>query len=295
MKFTDILTEYRIPYITEGSEHCRPGWIQIDCPFCEKNRKKWHMGYNLEKSYVNCYKCGSHSLAQTLSAATGIPYPQSKKILSEIQTIIPEKEEHKGELKIPDMLEDLPSAHSRYLKRRGFDPEIIQKLWGIQGIGLAPKYSWRIWIPVFYRGEIVSWSTRSISDISQKKYINAPSSQEDIPINHLLYGEDFVRGDVIIVTEGFMDAWAIGPGAVSTMGVSYTQYQLLKMTKYKKVVVCFDNDRTTSTNAGQEKANKLCEDLSVYNIQVSNVILDAPDPAEAKPRELELLRRRFLK
>ena len=44
----------------------------------------------------------------------------------------------------------------------------------IFGIGIAPRLQWRIWIPIHYHGEIVSWTTRSLSDniklLNQKNF-----------------------------------------------------------------------------------------------------------------------------
>src|ERR1019366_8053371 len=112
----------------------------------------------------------------------------------------------------------------------GYDPEQLVKVWGIQGIGLATKLMWRLFIPVHLNGEIVSWTTRGITD-AEPRYLSAPAECEAIPKAELLYGYDFTR-HAIAVNEGHLDVWAIGPGAVGTGGVAYSQEQALLMAKF---------------------------------------------------------------
>lgn len=289
MNFTDILDDYNIPYITEGSEHCHEGWIQLDCPFCERDSKNWHLGYNLEENYFNCYRCRSHSMVDTLSELTGISIGQAIQLLKGIKTLRVEKKKHTGQLKLPDDVHpELLVVHKNYLKSRGFDYRHLRTLWDIQAIGMSADYSWRIFIPVYYQGQMVSWSTRSISHVAEKKYLNAPKKMESIPIKDLLYGEDFLR-DTGIFVEGFTDAWNIGPGAAATMGVVYTQAQLEKMVKYHTRVVCFDNEPEA-----QRRALKLCDDLGAFPGDTYNVVLDAADPGEASAKEIKRLRKEFL-
>lgn len=290
MKFAQILSDHNISYITEGSHHCREGWLQVDCPFCERGSKKWHMGYSLEGNYVNCYRCGSHTLLSTLMEMTGLDYGECKKLLDDISVVITKEEKPRGHLILPDRLSEyLYGPHRMYLHDRGCNVRLLEKLWKIQCIGIASRLAWRIFIPIIYKGETVSWSTRSISKNACSRYINAKADQEAMPIKSLLYGEDFIR-DTAIIVEGFFSAWRIGPGAVATMGAVVTQIQLDKLIKYPVRVVCFDNDET-----GQTRARKLCDDLGSFPGETYNVVLDAPDPAEANEKDIKKLRRTFLK
>ena len=287
MQFVEILDQYNIEYKTEGHHHCRPGWIQIDCPFCEPGSKNFHMGYNIAENYVNCYRCGSHSLVDTLAEMTNKSIHECIEILKGIKGQKVVKKKHDGKLTLPCDIQRLTKAHVRYLKKRGFDQRQLIKLWGIKGIGLSSKYQWRIFIPVYYHGKVVTWSTRSIGQNSPRRYLHAPPKMEDIPIKELLYGEDYVR-DTIIIEEGFTDVWNTGPGAVATMGVGYTQMQLEKMIKYPTRVVCFDNAPTA-----QKRAAKLCDDLGSFPGDTFNVVLDAADPGEASRKEIDELRKEF--
>lgn len=104
----------------------------------------------------------------------------------------------------------------------------------------------------------------------------------------MLFGIDFIR-HAIIVCEGPMDAMKIGPGAVSTMGISYTKHQLKQIVDFPVRVVCFDNEPDA-----QKRAKKLCSDLSSFPGKTTNIVLDVKDPGEASPKEIKLIRKSFL-
>ena len=290
MKFVEILNQLNIPTAPEGHHHARQGWIQIDCPFCGKDTYKYHMGYSLEGHFFNCWRCGSHRPIETLMEITGLPFSKCWKLLDEIVPTKIKKEKPKGKLILPASNGRLQPVHKQYLKSRGFNPTKLKKIWGICGIGIAAKLSWRIFIPIFYHGKMVSWTTRSISNNKKvTRYISASLKEESIPHKSLLYGEDYCE-KTIIVTEGPFDVWKIGPGAVATLGTGYSNKQLLRMTNYLKRIICFDSDRLA-----QERAKKLCDDLSVYPGETFNIQLDAKDAATASDKEIKLLRKELSK
>jgi len=288
MKFTDILKQLDIPFKTEGHHHCRPGWIQLDCPFCGKGSQKWHLGYSLEMNYLNCWRCGSHPLTTTLVEITGQPFAECKKLLQQIETVKVKKKKAKGKLIIPKGVEALSRPHKSYLKKRGFIPTELELLWKIQGIGITSKLSWRIFIPIFYHGKMVSWTTRSISNWAGNlpRYFSASAKEESMPHKSLLYGEDNVISQTIIITEGPFDVWKIGPGAVATLGTGYSKEQLIKMTNYHKRIICFDSD-----TEAQRRARKLGDDLSAFPGTTFNVLLDAKDAGSANRKQIERLRK----
>src|SRR5581483_4434906 len=109
-------------------------------------------------------------------------------------------------LVLPAGVSDLLKPHRDYLLGRGFSPkqiEDLQRLWGLAGIGVAGRLSWRLFIPIYYRGEMVSWTTRSLRDTGLR-YIRARPEEEKYRAHTLLYGHDLVR-DTIIVVEGPFD------------------------------------------------------------------------------------------
>ncbi len=292
MKLTDLLSQLDIPIAPEGHHHARPGWIQMDCPFCGKDSHKWHLGYSLESNFFNCWRCGPHSLLETLVEITGYSFAKCKRMLKDIETTrIIKKEKPKGKLIIPKGVGPLLTAHKQYLADRGFIPTELEILWKIQGIGITSKLAWRIFIPIFHHRKMVSWTTRKVSNWAGNipRYMSASLKEESIPHKSLLYGEDYAH-NTIIITEGPLDVWRIGPGAVATLGTGYSDDQAFRMTSYPKRVVCFDNEKEA-----QKRAKKLSDDLSVFPGETFNIQLNAKDAASASVREIKQIRTRFLK
>jgi DNA primase len=291
MTFLELLEEYDIPCAPDGHHHQTLGWTQIDCPFCGRDSGRFHMGYHLTSGVVNCWRCGTHSIISVLREYTGLPYTKLKQAIEQLDDVRirqPVKKENiRGLLSIPSCTGPLKDPHIRYLSKRGFHYKDIQQLWQVQGIGIAGRLSWRLFIPILHKGRIVSWTTRSLGE-DGLRYISAESDQELIPHKHILYGGDYVRNAAIVV-EGPLDVWRIGPGAVGTFGTAFTQQQLLQLVNIPRRIVCFDNDPEA-----QRQAKKLCRELGAFPGETLNVVLDDKDPADSKGSEIKELRK-FLK
>ncbi len=165
------------------------------------------------------------------------------------------------------------------------NPGALESIWHVQGITLSRKVPWRLFIPIEMNGFTVSWTTRSISDTTVPRYINATPKEEKLNPKSLLFGEDHVTHGVIVV-EGPFDVFKIGKGAVATMGVGYSQKQVARIAKYPLRVICFDNEREA-----QARAERLCRDLEVFQGETIKVNLSSKDPGSASDKELEKLRR----
>ena len=288
MHFTDILQQFNIPYKQAGEHHhCSAGWIQLDCPYCSRDSAHFRLGYNLAHAYLNCWTCGSQHLPETLHELTGRPWHEIQEMLGSIDQERPKRQEVTGKLTLPAGLGPLRSSHRHYLQQRGFDPEELVKLWDIRGIGLAAQLAWRIWIPIHQQGRVVSWTTRSIAD-QGRRYVSAKTNEETLPARSLLYGEDYAR-HAIVVCEGPVDCWRIGPGAVATLGLTYTPAQLARMVKYPIRAVCYDHEPIA-----QQKAKRLCEALEAFPGRTYNILLDAKDPGSASDLEIQEIHQHFL-
>lgn len=290
MKFTELLSEYRIDY-TYQHHHVTEGWIGIDCPHCSRDSKRYLMGYNVASGALNCWQCSNHNLFQTLVELTGESFGKVKQLIGSLERVYSTRH-HKptGKLKLPKGLGPLGQAHIDYLTRRGLDPDEIVELWGIQATSLAPKLPWRIWIPITLRGQLISWTTRSIAFPASKsplpRYICAKASESTVSIRNVLYGADFVRHAVCVV-EGPISAWSIGYGAVATLGVGYSHEQLRLISQYPTRYICMDAEPKA-----QLKARKLCSDLSVFPGKTVNIVLESgKDANEANRKEIKELRR----
>jgi len=276
MTFTDILDELGIPY-----EAGREGWLDLHCCWCNRP----YLGYNLAHGYFSCWKCGFHHVNETLAEFSGQNYHKIKGYLNTLDRPISQREPvARKSLVVPLGVRDMLPIHRAYLKRRKLPAGRIERLWGVKGIGLASRLAWRLFIPIHYRGQVVSWTTRAIHD-SGARYVSASATEESLPHKKLLYGEDYVRHGIICV-EGPIDAWAIGPGAVATLGTGFSTEQVHKISKYPLRVVCFDSER-----GAQDRAHQLVDQLSGFPGRTLNVKLDAKDAADASPKELKALRK----
>jgi hypothetical protein len=289
MKFQELMRLAGVSYRESGHEHCRQGWIQIDCPFCSK-KGHFRLGYNIRGKYLNCWACGPHRLLETLVMLTGWSIKEALHLVKDLETTKFERIPTYGKLELPKRLGPLLKPHRDYLKGRGFDPDHIERLWKIKGIdGLGGRLAWRIFIPVTYQGEIVSWTTRSISDQHEKRYWAAREDQEKIPKNRILYGQDYVHGHTVIVCEGPLDVWKIGPGSVCTFGTGYTSSQVNRIGRYLNRVILYDNEPE-----GQKKAKDLCDRLCMLEGYTFNVTLSTKDAGNAPVGEIRDLRKHFL-
>lgn len=264
--------------------HVSDGWVGLDCPRCSPGAGKFRLGYNLAGGYLHCWVCGGLPLLDTLAALAGTDAGRVKDVLRDVPRQA-KTQRPRGTLALPAGLGPLDAPHADYLIGRGFNPLELRKLWKIKGTGMLSDVPWRIFIPVHRRGELVSWTARSLGDGRRDKYHNARPDQESYPMKHTLYGIDHCRHGVI-VHEGPTDVWRTGPGAAGTLGVSYSREQLALLTRYPIRVVCFDNEPDA-----QRRAARLCEQLAPWEGETYRVELDSPDPGSATPRETRLLRK----
>jgi len=292
MDLSAILTELHVPFKMVGEhEHTRVGWIQIDCPNCSPRSNHFRLGINLAHGYCNCWQCGRLHLTDVLMEISQQSYHVVHELLGQThwQRVAPKTRTVRGRLKLPRGIQELQPPHRRYLRQRGFDPDEIVRLWRVCALGITSELSWCLWIPITHNDEVVSWTARTIGDRSAARYINAKSTQETIPAKNLLYGADYAR-HAIVICEGPIDVWAIGPGAVAVMGLSYTRSQLVAMSKYPVRAICFDAEPDA-----QKRARKLARELQVFPGETHTVELESgKDAAEADPKEIEGLREEFL-
>jgi len=292
MNLLQLLSDRSIPYKQVGEhQHATAGWVQVDCPFCSRGSKRYRLGINISGGFANCWTCGSHRLSDVLVALTGLPYQELTPTLNTFDkgpVVADKRREGRGRVKLPQGLSPLGKPHCRYLKRRGYDPGEITRLWSVQGIGLASKLSWRLFIPIHKDGQVVSWTTRALGD-KTVRYINAKPEEEALPAKTVLYGADYVR-HVMIICEGPTDVWRIGPGAVATMGMVYSRVQMLEMTKCLCRVICFDNEPDA-----QSRARRLARELQGFPGETVVVEIESgEDVADADQEEIEELRSLYL-
>ena len=212
MTFLDYIQEAGVRTSTTG-KHSTAGWHNFVCPFCGTSGSQTNlgMGYNIRGNYVHCWKCGHHNLPATLAALTGRSLTECRKLVPALDrvpgsgrgTVRP------GKLVLPAGVGPLRGIHRKYLRdERGLNLDDLERYWHFQGIGLAPRLSWTIFIPIYLDGEVVSWTTRAIGDTGVR-YWSAKPAEEKVHHKDLLFGEDLVRNNIIIF-EGPLDAERVG-------------------------------------------------------------------------------------
>lgn len=292
MTFTELCDKLGIEYRSGGHEHCRDGWVQIDCPACSPNWQHFRLGYNIRGGYMNCWGCGPKRTSNVLSEITGLHWKELKPYLEALsRNFSPIDVKVRGKLVLPTgtfipLLKSKP--HRAYLEERGFDPREIERLWGVQALRWDSNHPWRLFLPIQFRGETVSWTTRALTQNHTARYISASLEEEKIHHKDLLYGEDYLR-NTIIVCEGPTDVWRIGPGAVCTFGTGFKTSQIARISRYPVRVVCFDSD-----DSGLRQAQKLGEALRETAGETVIVKLKAKDPGSATKKEIRELRETFL-
>ncbi len=188
---------------------------------------------------------------------------------------------------MPIGIYDLTTRHRRYLTDRGFDPEELEKDWGVskgtEGIG---DYKFRIIIPIYHEGELVSYQGRDITGKQKDKY----KTCYDTNIKNYLYGLDYVTNDKVIITEGVTDVWRLGKGnAVATFGINFTMKQVRLIIRpiinkrIKRVGILFDDGEEAHQQA-------LILQACLHNFIPDIYVLDLPenkDPAELNKEQVE--------
>ena len=291
---TDVFDKYGVEYRRHGEHHhTTRGWVSSDCPNCSAGFHKFRLGWELGTGRVSCWQCGKTDPVVTLCKLCSIQFGQALEYWLAVQKgeYVKTEDAPTGTLRNPIGLGPLQPQHKRYLTYRGLDPDEVERTWHVQGIGIHAKMPWRLFIPIYDRlGRQVSWTTRSISDKNDRRYVTASVDEEALSLKHVLYGAEHALNTIIVV-EGPLDAWAIGPGGVATCGVAFSDQQLGCMIRYPVRVVCFDREPDA-----QRRATALCRELSQYPGVTQRVMLESgDDPSSADPGEIDELRGSFLR
>lgn len=289
----DYLEDRGIDYLTAGSKNTSAGWISISCVFCGDRSN--HMGINLESNLCSCFKCGKKgSVLILVQAIDNCGYNWAVKtidkfVLKDFSHLVKKERTHAERTILPGGTSDnfLP-IHDKYLTLRRFDRKFLQRRYDIMSIGpTCDDWKFRICIPVFQGGNIVTFVARDTTGKSEIKYKNCPAERCVKQVKDCLYGIDQIReGDSVILVEGIFDAWRIGTGAVCTFGTQVTdeQIRVLASKRIKNAFVMFDSDATS-------KATTLCHCISSVVANVEQIELLEGDPDNLDEDEVWNLKR----
>lgn len=283
--------DFHIQSATRGNKHCRPGWVQINCPFCEGS-KDYHLGFYIKTGAYKCWRCGKHSQISVVKKLLACTTIRAKEILSEYSTRQADSTDSSKrksikavECRLPPGTIDIPERHRKYLLKRKYNPDVLISTWGLKAVGPVGRYKWRIIAPIYLNGKLVSYQGRDITDKSEMKYKACKSEEEVIDHQDIVYGYDLAEGDSCIVEEGVTDVWRLGPGAVCCFGISFTIAQVNLIAKrWSKVFILFDAEEQA-----QKQANILASLLAARGCDVEILELEKGDPGEMEQEEADNL------
>lgn len=176
---------------------------------------------------------------------------------------------------------------------REYNPSKLEKIWGLKGTGPLSylqegkdeyDYRFRIFIPIMWNGEMVSFDTRDITGFAEAKYKACPVDREIKERKKILYGNQEAWGNIGICVEGPSDVWRLGESAFATSGISYTQEQVKEMARiFKKVAVVFDDEPQAIA-----QGRKLVKDLQFRNVEAYQVKIKG-DPGDMSSNDAKKL------
>jgi hypothetical protein len=273
MRILELYSDFHIDHATEGYKHCRPGWVNVPCPFCTGN-EGMHLGYNMEEDYYNCWRCGGKFPDKVIARLLTISIPEARKLIKQYGgTSHRSRKEPKAKInltpfKYPSGEIKLKSNHKRYLVGRGFDPEHLEAVWGVSGTGPVAyldgtNYSHRILAPITWGGREVSFQTRHMKSTPEFKYLACPMAREIIHHQRILYGKPLEWGRRGVCVEGITDVWRLGVRSFAVFGIDYTPYQAEEIKRhFDEVIILFDPDPQA-----RKQAEKLRDKLEYYRLK----------------------------
>lgn len=299
MDIEQLFRDFSIPYQTEGHKHCRPGWVNVECPFCTGNAGL-HLGYDTNGNKFVCWRCGGKWAPKVIAALTKTTLHEAFTIISQYGAVGYTQKERKKPIKakpfkFPSNLIELQENHRRYLEKRNFEPDKLVNDWNLMGTSVSAKlddteYKHRIIIPFTWNGKIVSFDSRDITNKHQNKYQACSKARETIGHKQILYGRQEKWGDTGICVEGPSDVWRLGFNAFATSGIKYTAKQMRIMAKtFKRVFVIFDDEHQAQLQAG-----KLCADLKFRGVDAIIINIEN-DPGGLPQKEADYLVKQLIK
>ncbi len=261
MDIQRLLHDYNIPFVTEGHKHATPGWINIHCPFCA-GEQTYHLGIHENGNGAHCWRCGGHAVPRVLGRILNLPEAKIRAILQKYKInlrrkIITEPKVSIFPLRLPKPNSHLTKPYKRYLSNRGFDPEYLEREWGLLQTGPVSfldgiSYNHRVIIPIHWDGEMVSFQARDITDKNERKYMACPQRREKVHHKNILYGKQdcLARSNGIIIVEGVTDVWRLGPAATATFGIKFKMEQVLRLSKlHNRFFIIFDEEPQAQAQA----------------------------------------------
>ena len=285
-----VLDEIGIEYFESG-KNVSNNWIGTACPWCLDESS--HLGLCLTAPVVSCFKCGHTGNYLSYLSEELQSFPKAMDILQEFQPR--ELKQYQGGKKKRSIKVNLPknaartilSEHAAYLEGRGYNYKDLEK-YNLHYCGPLGKWANRIIVPIYKRYKLLTFTSIDISDNPVIKYKHLSEEKSVSHVKEILYGNEITNGSVCCICEGIFDVWRIGPGALCGFGTKVTAAQKKILSKYNKVIICFDGD-----DAGYVAADNIAKDLAAF---VDVEVLDLPsgtDPDTLDKEDLRFIRNKI--
>lgn len=295
MNFIKLFRDYNI----EIQQDKNGEWVNIDCPYCDK-KGHYNLGFNNIGNNYHCWKSlHNYPLTKVLSDILSISQNEVREILKDynggVNIIKKEKFSKVKYLELPT--DTFTKAEKKYLRERNFNPGYLYKKYHIVGGGIDGDWKFRIIIPIYFNGQLISWTGRSIlpkgklQELKIPRYKNLSNEKSLKNIKELFFNLDNCKSDSVVLTEGAFDVLRFDGNAICSMGTELTESQIkLLQERFKKVFILFDNEIPA-----QAKARKFGLQLSAIGMDVE--IVDAfsdfgkNDMGECSREEIEKIKK----
>jgi hypothetical protein len=278
LDYLTFFEDYGIDYATEGP-NVGNNYIGVMCPWCGDTSYHGGVPKNGQHKFT-CWRCGGHSLEATLSRMTGLKDIQS--ILSKYDDGASTFNTEQRVLVHPERKVVVPGGdlewyHRKYLEKRRYDPDYLIREYKVKGTTPTSEQGTRVYFPIYYGGEVVSYQGRSIRDDAYLRYLTASPDEEKVFHKSILFNLDNCKSETIVMVEGVFDALRLGKYDVcATFGTGFMPEQLLLLKPYKRIFMLYDSEIPA-----QEKAKKAANMIAnISGGEVYTVNLGEGDPDE---------------
>ena len=160
-----------------SGENVGKNYVGFRCPWC--SGEKEHGGVHLTHKHFSCWQCGESAsppklVKQILNCFwaeayyTVENYSLKDREAPRISASLTTKRSVKA-VTLPAATQYLVGPGSLYLQSRGFDPEIIAKKYGVKETGPIGDDRFRLVIPIYIDGQLVSYTTRDYTSRTSRQ------------------------------------------------------------------------------------------------------------------------------
>lgn len=290
-----FLEDFDIPHRNHGQKTTK-GWVQVrECPLCCADG--FYFGINLHRDQYHCWLCdkGGKNINFLIYRLLKVAYHKAKEIAAEYGGTDLYDDSDPGirssEVKITGMT-NLQKIHIDYLESRGYDYRFLERRYQIGGCYTVGRFPYRIVIPVYDNGIMVTATSRDVTGLQTERYISLTNEESIIPIKESVYNIDAVAKENILVVEGPFDVWRIGGATVSLFGTAFKTAQVMRILAKSpsNVYILFDNEPQAQKNASNLAScfAPLVKHVEVIEIPIKDPAMLSAEQAIEIRNELQL-------